>query len=142
MSKRICLRCGKEIDDGLWHKRCIKDFFGSEELPEINLNLDELEKVAVNQINDRKGVAGVQEKLSMHLDLSNKKRPRLTIVGFPSGYILKPQSSTYKKLPEFEQTAMLLADLCNIPVVKHGLLPINGGELAYITKRIDRKERR
>ena len=138
MDKKYCLCCGKEIEDGLWHKKCLKSFFGSEELPEIKLNLDELEKVAISQINDRKAVAGVQEKLSMHLDLSNKKRPRLTIVGFPSGYILKPQSSTYKRLPEFEQTAMLLADLCNIDVVKHGLIPINNNEYAYITKRIDR----
>ena len=139
MSKRICLRCGREIDDGFWHKRCIREFFGSEELPEITLNIDELEKLAISQISDQKGIAGVQEKLSMHLDMSNKKRPRLTIVGFPSGYILKPQSSTYKRLPEFEHTAMLIAEACHISVVKHGLIPINGsGELAYITKRIDR----
>ena len=138
IDKRFCLRCGKEIDEGLWHKRCIKDFFGNEELPTIKLNIDELEKIAIKQINNQKGIAGVQEKLSLHLDLSNKKRPRLTVVGFPSGYILKPQSGEYKRLPEFEHTAMLLAELCNIPVVKHGLIPVNDNELAYITKRIDR----
>lgn len=138
MDKRFCLRCGKEIDEGLWHKKCIKDFFGNEELPTIKLNIDELEKIAIKQINNQKGIAGVQEKLSLHLDLSNKKRPRLTVVGFPSGYILKPQSGEYKKLPEFEHTAMLLAELCNIPIVKHGLIPVNDNELAYITKRIDR----
>lgn len=138
MEKKYCLRCGKEIEGGLWHKRCIKGFFNSEELPEIDLNIDKLEKVAINQISDRKGVAGIQEKLSLHLDLSNKKRPRLTILGFPSGYILKPQSSTYKRLPEFEHTAMLLAESCSIPVVKHGLIYINNTEIAYITKRIDR----
>lgn len=138
MNNKVCLCCGKPIDDGLWHKKCIKDFFGEEQIPEIVLNIDELEKVAVSQINDRKGVQGVQEKLSLHLDLSNKKRPRLTIMGFPSGYILKPQSSTYKKLPEFEHTAMLIAEQCGINVVKHGLIFINDSELAYITKRIDR----
>ena len=138
MNKRFCLCCGKEIEDGLWHKKCIKDFFGNENLPEIILDIDELETVAVSQIKEHKGVAGVQEKLSMHLDLTNKKRPRLTIIGFPSGYILKPQSSTYKRLPEFEQTAMLLAELCELPVVKHGLIIINDNEYAYITKRIDR----
>lgn len=139
MSKRICLCCGKEIqEEGLWHHRCIKSFFGSDELPEIRLDVDELEKLAIEQIGSRKGVAGVQEKLSLHLDLAAKKRPRLTIVGFPSGYILKPQSSTYRLLPEFEHTAMLLAEACQIPVVPHGLIPVNGNELAYITKRIDR----
>lgn len=138
MDNKLCLCCGKPTTEGLWHKRCLKDFFGSDELPEINLNIDELEKVAISQINDHKGVAGVQEKLSLHLDLLNKKRPRLTIIGFPSGYILKPQSSSYKRLPEFEHTAMLLAEECGISVVKHGLIPVNNNELAYITKRIDR----
>lgn len=138
MNKHVCLCCGKEIEDGIWHKKCIKDFFDNENLPEIKLDITELETVAVSQIKEHKGVAGVQEKLSMHLDLTNKKRPRLTIIGFPSGYILKPQSSTYKRLPEFEQTAMLLAELCELPVVKHGLITINNNEYAYITKRIDR----
>ena len=138
MSKKLCFCCGKEIEEGLWHKKCIEEFFGGTELPDIFLNKGELEKIAISQINDSKAVAGVQEKLSLHLDLSNKKRPRLTIVGFPSGYILKPQSSTYKHLPEFEHTGMLLANLCNISVVKHGLIYVNETELAYITKRIDR----
>lgn len=138
MDKRICLCCGKEITDGLWHPRCCHAFFGSDELPEIKLDLDQLEHFAIAQIGDHKAVAGVQEKLSLHLDLSNQKRPRLTIVGFPSGYILKPQSSTYKHLPEFEHTAMLLAKACGLSVVENALIPVNGTELAYITKRIDR----
>ena len=134
----FCLRCGKPIESGYWHKRCIKDFFTSDTLPDINLVPSELEKLALEEINDKKDVTGVQEKLSLHLDLSNKKRPRLTNTGFPIEYFLKPQSPTYEQLPEFEQTAMLLAEACSIPVVKHGLIPINGNELAYITKRIDR----
>ena len=137
-NKLFCLRCGKPLESGYWHKSCIRDFFNSDVLPDINLTSSELEKLALEEINDKKGITGVQEKLSLHLDLSNKKRPKLTILGFPNGYILKPQSSTYKRLPEFEQTAMLLAESCSIPVVKHGLIPINGNELAYITKRIDR----
>ena len=141
MDKHYCLCCGLPIEEGLWHRKCLKSFFGGDELPSIKLNLDELEQVAVKQLGEHKAIAGVQEKLSLHLDLSNKKRPRLTLLGYPAGYILKPQSSTYKKLPEFEHTAMLLASLCDLPIVKHGLLPIEGGELAYITKRIDRTEK-
>ena len=133
-----CLCCGKELETGLWHKSCIQRFFGSDELPELTLDAKELKAIAIAQLGDHKGVAGVQEKLSLHLDLSHKKRPRLTIFGFPSGYILKPQSSTYKRLPEFEHTAMLLAECCGIAVAPHGLVPLNGAELAYITKRMDR----
>ena len=139
MEKKYCLCCGKEIAEGLWHKRCIKRFFGTSSLPEIKINDEELKTLAIAQLQSKTTVAGVQEKLSLHLDLNFKRRPRLTIVGFPTGYILKPQSSTYKQLPEFEHTAMLLAEACSISVVPHALIEINDkNELAYITKRIDR----
>ena len=134
-----CLCCNKPLKEGTWHKNCIRRFFNSDYLPEINITNDQLKQLAITQLEGKKGLAGVQEKLSLHLDLNNKKRPRLTIIGFPSGYILKPQSSTYKQLPEYEHTAMLLADLCHIPVVPHALIHINDSELAYITKRVDRK---
>ena len=113
-------------------------FFGYDSLPEIKL-AEGLKSLAIKQIENKKAVAGVQEKLSLHLDLKANKRPRLTIFGLPSGYILKPQSATYKQLPEFEWTAMHMATVCGIPTVPHGLIPINASdELAYITKRIDR----
>ena len=138
MKKRFCLCCGKPIEEGLWHKECLKDFFGSETLPDLHLDRKQMETIALSQLSEKKTVAGVQEKLSLHLDFSAQGRPRLTIIGFPTGYILKPQSSSYKRLPEFEQTAMLLANCCNIITVKHGLIPVGENELAYITKRIDR----
>lgn len=135
-----CLYCNKPIEEGYWHEECIRSFFGVNRLPEISLDKSNLEKHAIEQIEQRKAVAGVQEKLSLHLDLTQKKRPRLTIMDYPSGYILKPQSSRFKQLPEFEHTAMLLADLCLFKTVPHALIPINGGEeLAFITKRIDRE---
>ena len=139
MEKKYCLCCGKEIENGLWHPRCIKRFFGTTSLPEINIDNKEIKNLAITQLENRSAIAGVQEKLSLHLDLNIKKRPRLTFIGLPSGYILKPQASKYKQLPEFEHTAMLLAELCQIKVVPHALIPINkNNELAYITKRIDR----
>lgn len=133
-----CLCCGKPLEEGVWHKNCIKRFFGVDQLPIIFLDKENLENTAIRQLNDGKTVAGVQEKLSLHLDLSETRRPRMTVIGYPSGYILKPQSSEYKQLPEFEHTAMLLADLCSIKTVPHALIPLENGELAYITKRIDR----
>ena len=138
---KYCLCCGKPLlEEGIWHKKCLRSFFGMDSLPRIDFNENELQKLAIEQIENKKAIAGVQEKLSLHLEVDPKKRPRLTIFGLPSGYILKPQSSTYKQLPEFEWTAMLLADLCDIPTVPHALIPINdNNELAYITKRIDRK---
>jgi len=140
MNNSFCLCCGKPIEGQLWHSACIKRFFGATALPEININENELKALAVRQLEGRSGIAGVQEKLSLHLELRRGERPRLTIIGFPSGYILKPQASSYKRLPEFEHTAMLLAEHCEIPVVPHGLLEINEKkELAYICKRLDRQ---
>ena len=140
MEKKYCLCCGKEISSGdAWHKSCIKHFFGTNSLPAISIKKEDLKQLAITQLQNKSTIAGVQEKLSLHLDLNSRKRPRLTIIGFPTGYILKPQSSTYKQLPEFEQTAMLIADACAINTVPHALIEINDKkELAYITKRIDR----
>jgi serine/threonine-protein kinase HipA len=139
MEKKYCLCCGKEINEGLWHKSCIKRFFGTSSLPIIEVNDEDLKTLAIAQLQNKTTVQGVQEKLSLHLDLDSKRRPRLTIVGFPTGYILKPQASSHKQLPEFEHTAMLLAELCGISVVPHALIEINDKkELAYITKRVDR----
>ena len=143
METKHCLCCGKPIEDGLWHKSCIKHFFGVSSLPEISIKDEDLKNLAIAQLQNKSAVQGVQEKLSLHLNLDIKKRPRLTIIGYPSGYILKPQSSTYKQFPEFEHTAMLIAEACDIKVVPHALIPINEqNELAYITKRIDRDDAR
>ena len=137
IKSKVCLHCGKPIEEGLWHPHCIKRFFGGDQLPAIHF--DDIEQMAISQLSESRGVAGVQKKLSLHIERNRGQRPRLTIFGYPSGYILKPQSGRYKQLPEFEQTAMLLADCCLIQTVPHGLVPVNdGSELAYITKRIDR----
>lgn len=36
-----CLCCGKTLNNGGidgWHKKCIKKFFGTNEIPEIDIN--------------------------------------------------------------------------------------------------------
>ena len=73
----------------------------------------------------------------MSLHLSNEENARLTIVNYPTGYILKPQTKDYEYLPEYEDLAMRLAAIAGIQVVPHALLKI-GDTFAYITKRIDR----
>ena len=45
-----CLCCGKALNnsgiDG-WHKNCIKKFFGTNEIPEIDINKSLIEKIAL-----------------------------------------------------------------------------------------------
>ena len=134
-----CLCCGKplhENDNNGWHKKCIKSFFGTSLLPEIRLDDDTLEQIAKENTDNGYTVTGVQKKLSLHL-LSDGDNPRLTLVNYPNGYILKPQVEEFEALPEAEQLIMCMADAAGIATVPHALIREND-RFAYITKRIDR----
>lgn len=119
-----CLCCGKplKIDNEYgWHKSCIKHFFGAETLPEIEFDNDTLNLLASETTNQGFTVPGVQKKLSLHLT-SDRKKPRLTLINFPTGYILKPQVEEFKALPESEQLIMSMADKVGISTVPHALI--------------------
>ena len=58
--------------------------------------------------------------LSLHLHLQDT--PRLTIVDYPTGYILKPQTEEYPQLPEAEYLVMQMAEKTGIRVVPHALM--------------------
>ena len=134
-----CLCCGKPLrapDETGWHKTCIKRFFGTAKLPEIEIDDRTLKHLADETTNKGFTVPGVQKKLSLHL-VSDSRKPRLTLVNYPTGYILKPQVAEYEALPESEQLIMTMADTAGISTVPHALIKGAAG-LAYITKRIDR----
>ncbi len=142
-----CLCCGKEIKDPKlmdqgWHKKCIRSFFGTSMLPELPIGREVLERIADENVGRGFTVPGVQKKLSLHLSTVNENR--LTIVNYPTGYILKPQSDEFEELPEAEQLVMLMADITGIKTVPHGLIRMTDTvsdkeTYAYISKRIDRK---
>lgn len=134
-----CLCCGKplhEKDQHGWHTACIKRFFGTRTLPEIRLDEETLRQITKENTENGYTVTGVQKKLSLHL-FSDEKQPRLTLVNYPNGYILKPQVQEFEALPEAEQLVMCMADAAGIATVPHALIRANG-QFAYITKRIDR----
>ena len=140
-----CLCCGKEftqkacieeVESG-WHKKCVKAFFGSSMLPLLDISEETLKRLADESTNKGFTVPGVQKKLSLHL--TEGTSPRLTLVNYPTGYILKPQTEEYETLPEAKYLVMQMAKLVGIKTVPFALIKMNGqGELAYITKRIDR----
>ena len=135
-----CLCCGKPLktDDGtLWHKACIRRFFGTTTLPEIKIDEDTLTALALENTGKGVTVPGVQKKLPLHL-LSDTASPRLTLVDYPTGYILKPQVADFEALPQAEHLVMSMADATGIATVPHALICQNG-EIAYLTKRIDRR---
>lgn len=135
-----CLCCGKTLrpmDESIgWHKNCIKRFFGTTVIPECKIDDDALELLALESTNKGYTVPGVQKKLSLHL-FSQDKHPRLTLVNYPTGYILKPQVTDFTALPEAEQLVMCMAEASGISTVPHALIS-QSKNLAYITKRIDR----
>lgn len=144
-----CLCCGKTIIETAseqekavgWHNRCVKRFFGTKTLPDIEVSEEVLEQLAVESTNKGLTVPGVQKKMSLHLDNSGAT-PRLTLVNYPTGYILKPQTKEYPCLPEAEYLVMQMAEKAKIKTVPHALIRIKAQDnaLAYITKRIDRRD--
>lgn len=140
-----CLCCGREfspkasieeVESG-WHKKCVKAFFGSNKLPTLDISEETLKLLAEESTNKGFTVPGVQKKLSLHL--TEGASPRLTLVNYPTGYIFKPQTKEYECLPEAEYLTMQMAKRVGIKTVPCALIKMNGGgELAYITKRIDR----
>ncbi|MBN2105254.1 HipA domain-containing protein [bacterium] len=135
-----CLICYQPMEEstGNYHKTCCRSVFDRIEPPELPYCLDELDRLAEQVIYSHVTVPGVQAKLSLHLDHRQPNAPRFTLVGLWGNFILKPPVPQYPQMPEIEDLTMHLAEFFKIDVVPHALIPLKSGELAYITKRIDR----
>ena len=139
MSK--CLYCYQELEAGQkdYHPTCAKRFFGKTEAPALPYSRSNINDLAKASVLNRIAVTGVQSKLSMDVNKGGKDEPdRLTIVGLWGRYILKPKSDEFPWLPEVEDLTMHLASIAKIDVVPHTLIRFSDGELAYLTRRIDR----
>jgi serine/threonine-protein kinase HipA len=140
MSK--CLFCYQPLSEGGhdFHASCSKKIFGRSIPPVLPYSEADLEPLAIEVIQTRTAVTGVQAKLSLHILGGNKDGAgtRFTIVGLGGGYILKPPAVMYPQLPEVEDLTMHLATAAKINTAPHSLIRMASGNLAYITKRIDR----
>ncbi len=123
-----------------FHEKCSKKFFGKITPPELDFDEDQILELAEQVIKSQKTVTGVQPKLSLGLSGNSSNPERFTIVGLWGEYILKPQTTNYKNLPEIEDLTMHLAEISKLKTVEHSLIRLKSGQLAYITKRIDRKK--
>ena len=144
MSKK-CLYCYNELaelEQLDFHPKCSLAFFGTKQPPSLNYSLSEMNELAKEVVSNRIVIPGVQPKLSLSQinDTLNKSaHPRLTVVGALGGnYILKPPSNIYPEMPENEHLTMKIAEAFGIQTVPTSLIRLHSGELAYITKRIDR----
>ena len=140
-----CLFCYKplaanELD---FHTSCSKKIYGQPNPPALPYSEEDLETLAKEVIQSQTAVTGVQAKLSLHISGNNKAdtERRFTLVGLWGGYILKPPTDLYPQLPEVEDVTMHLAQLAKIKTAPHSLIRLQSGNLAYITKRIDRNKK-
>ena len=140
-----CLFCYQQINEDEFanyefHKSCSRKIFGKNIPPIIDYSQNEILKLAEKVVKSQRTITGVQPKLSLNA-IKTSENPtieKFTIVGLLGNYILKPQTEFYKNLPEIEDLTMRLAEISKIKTVKHSLIRLKSGELAYITKRIDR----
>lgn len=136
-----CLFCYQPLQDGQkdFHPACAKKIFGNTTVPSLPYSRADINELARVVIQSQTTVTGVQAKLSLDINKGGKNEPdRLTLVGLWGRYILKPKSDMYPWLPEDEDLTMHLATIARIDVVPHSLIRFDDGELAYITKRVDR----
>lgn len=142
MSNHRCLYCYQLLPDDArdFHAACCKKFFGTETPPQLALTNEEIQKYAKEIVLRRVAVTGVQPKLSLSIDKEpgDPKKSRFTIVGLWGHFILKPPTREFPFLPENEDLTMHLAGLFGLPTAEHSLIRLESGELAYITKRLDR----
>ena len=145
MRKR-CLYCYEQLNEEQkdFHPRCSKAFFGVEVAPELKYSLEQMTKLAATVVQRSVVVPGVQPKLSLTLERDLRpdgNKGRLTIVGTMGGnYILKPPHSDYPEMPQNEHLTMRIAEAFGLQVVQSSLIRLSSGELAYITRRIDRTD--
>ena len=141
MASERCLICGMTLAEGNgYHAVCAKGLFGSETAPTFAYSMAELNELAKRLVLSHVSVPGVQAKLSVHLERAEHAPDRLTLVGLDGNYILKLPTAQYPGLPESEHFAMTLARLCGIETAAFGLVRLESGALAYLTRRMDRED--
>ena len=137
-----CLFCYQPLaaNEQDFHASCSKKIFGQPTPPDLPYSEEDLEPLAKKVIQSQTAVTGVQAKLSLHITGNQKEgnERRFTIVGLWGGYLLKPPTAWYPQLPEVEDVTMHLAQLAKIKTAPHSLIRLQSGNLAFVTKRIDR----
>lgn len=129
--------------DGDYHTKCSKAFFGSPQAPILDYSLNDLHELAKLIVQKSIAVTGVQPKLSLTFEKNVQQGVhRLTLVGLWGNYLLKPPTTQYNELVENEHASMRLAQIFGIKTVPFSLIRLKTGELAYLTRRIDREKQK
>jgi len=140
-----CLFCYLPLESNAnpdFHPSCSRKIFGQPVPPGLPYNETDMNELARQVIRSQVTLTGVQPKISLDINQEKKSEAKkFTIVGLWGNYILKPPSQHYPQLPEVEDLTMHLAGIAKIETVPHSLIRLSSGNLAYITKRIDRHKK-
>lgn len=145
MKQPDCKICLQPLMDGMsdFHPACCKKLFGAATSPTLPYTWEQLNELAEQTIRQHITVPGVQAKLSLHLERKGRSGDaRLTLVGLEGGYILKPPVERYPQMPELEHLTLRLARTFGIDTEECGLIALEDGQLSFITRRMDRDEKR
>jgi serine/threonine-protein kinase HipA len=130
-----CDICGREINESdRYHTACLRRLFGTTRIVKVQLNLSDIPIVA-QKMAGKMSISGVQPKLTM-----TRKGDAMIPIQTGGQYILKPQTQTFRNLPENENLCMNIASQLGIDVPPHGLFDLKDGSRAYIIRRFDRTE--
>lgn len=137
-----CLICMDPVPSGGdYHGDCLAKLYGRSEAPLLEIQMDELADLAKKAVRRRVTVPGVQAKLSLEVERRSGESDKFTITGLWGRYILKPPSSRWAELPANEHCTMRMARAAGLECVPNGLVYLASGEMAYITRRIDRGDK-
>lgn len=135
----VCAIClGEAPDTGHYHGACLRELFGTERLPTLDLDLATFPS-RVEATHDRMSVSGVQRKALMALS-ADRSELLLASSGVESTYILKPQTERFGSVPENEHVSMLVGRALGLVVPPFGLIPLRDRSWAYIIRRFDRSD--
>lgn len=139
MTVAVCQACLRPLDDEIgFHASCARELFGMAEPPLLEFDHDDIERLALESMNSRFSIAGVQRKLSVG-PVPGGGPQRLTVMGALGGtHILKPPDPRYPGMVALEHWSMRRAAVQGIRTAPSGLLAFGSSEFAYLVRRFDR----
>ncbi len=130
----ICRVCLFETTEGPLHRRCASELFDHRGEVRVEIDRAKLNTYGLAMVG-QSSLTGVHPKLSLE---GRPGKWTLRLVLGPGQYILKPQSSVWAQLPENEHLSSRLARLVGIEAPPSGLVPLQDGSLAFLSRRFDR----
>jgi len=133
-----CMICYQPLTkaEEIYHTKCMQGVFQKVITPIVSLNEELLASLAIQQINKKLAITGVQKKLSLGLYREGKST-RLTMTDMWGNFIFKPEGQE-PHIPANEHLCMQLAKLSGIKTEDSALIPVSDGTFGFIARRFDR----